>query len=123
MDLEISGQRAEYENCAALLRAGLEAEVKELDREIAQHRAKINEIDTLLARSSGSLYEWLDGHLPGWEKNIGKVIDQQRLLYNKSLQPSLASSGRDAFFGLKLDLSEVESNIRTPAQLGEEKEM
>lgn len=123
VDLEISAQRAEYENCAALLRAGLEAEVKELDREIAQHRAKINEIDTLLARSSGSLYEWLDGHMPGWEKNIGKVIDQQRLLYNKSLQPSLASSGRDAFFGLKLDLSEVESNIRTPAQLGEEKEM
>lgn len=123
VDLEIAGLMADYENRSALLKAGLEAEVKELEREMDQHRAKINEIDTLLARCSGSLYEWLDGHMPGWEKNIGKVIDQQKILYNKSLRPALDPSGRDAFFGLKLDLSEVESELRTPAQLGREKEM
>ena len=123
VDLEIAGLMADYENRSALLKAGLEAEVKDLEREMAQHRAKINEIDTLLARCSGSLYEWLDGHMPGWEKNIGKVIDQQKILYNKSLRPALDPSGRDAFFGLKLDLSEVESELRTPAQLGREKEM
>ena len=123
VDLEIAGLMADYENRSALLKAGLEAEVKDLEREMEQHRAKINEIDTLLARCSGSLYEWLDGHMPGWEKNIGKVIDQQKILYNKSLRPALDPSGRDAFFGLKLDLSEVESELRTPAQLGREKEM
>ena len=123
VDLEIAGLMADYENRSALLKAGLEAEVKELEREMAQHRAKINEIDTLLARCSGSLYEWLDGHMPGWEKNIGQVVDQQKILYNKSLRPALDPSGRDAFFGLKLDLSEVESELRTPAQLGREKEM
>ena len=123
VDLEIAGLMADYENRSALLKAGLEAEVKDLEREMEQHRAKINEIDTLLARCSGSLYEWLDGHMPGWEKNIGKVIDQQKILYNKNLRPALAPSGRDAFFGLKLDLSEVESELRTPAQLGREKEM
>ncbi|MGM9792142.1 MAG: ATP-binding protein [Candidatus Cryptobacteroides sp.] len=125
LDLEISKLTSDYENRTALLTAAYESEIKELDKEIAHYRDKINGIDTLLARASGSLYEWLDGRMPGWEKSIGKVIDQDRILYSKTLKPALASSqcDKEAFFGLKLDLSGIESNLRTPKQLAEEKEM
>lgn len=125
LDSEISKLTLDYENRTALLKASFESEIRDLDKELAQYRDKINGIDTLLARASGSLYEWLDGKMPGWEKNIGKVIDQDRILYSKTLKPTLATSqcDKDALFGLKLDLSGIESNLRTPKQLAEEKEM
>ena len=83
LDSEISKLTLDYENRTALLKASFESEIRDLDKELAQYRDKINGIDTLLARASGSLYEWLDGKMPGWEKNIGKVIDQDRILSSR----------------------------------------
>lgn len=120
-DSQIERLQTEYEYECSLLRSSHEKEVGELERQIDAHKAKMDEIDRLLSSAAGSLYEWLDGNVSGWEKTVGKVIDQQQILYRKGLRPH---KGRgDSFFGVELDLSEVDVPVRTPAQLRQEREM
>ena len=57
----------------------------------------MDEIDRLLSSAAGSLYEWLDGNVSGWEKTIGKVIDQQQILYRKGLRPHKGSGDAEDY--------------------------
>ncbi|MBQ7422358.1 MAG: ATP-binding protein [Prevotella sp.] len=90
----------------------LNGQMKELD-------AKVAEIDGLLASMDGSLIQWLTQHKPGWEETIGKVADERTVLYAKNLYPSEAQG--DSLFGVHLDLSTLNMNVRTPRQLQKEK--
>ena len=119
-DLQIEQLMKDYEFQCSKLDSDCRSVIMGYEHEIDGLRNKIAAVDEILSSTSGSLYEWLDGKLPGWEKNIGKVIDQQRVLYRKGLKPRLV--GGESFYGLELDLSELASEVRTPAQLREEKE-
>ncbi len=81
----------------------------------------IMKTDKLLARIKGSLYEWLDSHKPGWERNIGKVADEERVLYNTMLKPQ-GTTDADSFFGVKIDVSALPENVRTPEDIRKERE-
>ena len=37
--------------------------------------------------TKGSLYEWLKENKHDWEQNIGKVIDEENVLYQTGLHP------------------------------------
>ncbi|MCQ2133805.1 MAG: ATP-binding protein [Bacteroidales bacterium] len=106
-DHEVSRARHEHERNARL---------EALKRDADDCMRKIEEIDAMLSGSAGSLYEWLDGNMPGWEHTIGKVVDEKKILYRMGLKPVLSASS-EGLFGVKLDLGEVESTVRTPSDL------
>ena len=92
-----------------------ELEIKDISR-------KITEIEEILSRQKGSFMEWLGVNVPGWEETIGKIADESSVLYNRNLSPKLLEKDvSDTFYGIGLDMDEIDSNFRTPRQLQEEK--
>lgn len=79
----------------------------------------LDELDNLLARQKGSLYEWLSANKPGWENDIGKVVDEESVLYNTELSPALDDS--KSLFGVSLNLDEMPVRVRTPEEIAEER--
>ena len=80
--------------------------------------AKIAEIDGLLNRTKGSLYEWLEENKRDWEQNIGKVVNEESVLYQTGLHPQ--KDDGTSLFGVKLDLIDLPLSVRKPTQLKEE---
>ena len=82
------------------------------DGELKQLQGELAKTDELLCRWNGSLYEWLTQNKPGWEGTIGKVVDEQNVLYAQGLAPELAEDG--TFFGVRLNLDAIPVHHRTP---------
>lgn len=107
-DAELERNRVEYE--------------KENDALVAENRgfvAQLKSLDDLLERQKGSLYEWLSQKKPGWENSIGKVVDEESVLYNTELSPELVEG--DALFGVKINLEDLPIRVRTPEEIAAEK--
>ncbi len=76
-----------------------ETEIKEdTKRKIekqTEQQAKLNEnisaIDAKIENSKDSLYGWLNEQVPDWNKTIGKVIDEDNVLYKSGLNPKKIS--------------------------------
>ena len=113
------------DNAIKLLRSEANAEVEKANRnyEIEDKQLRTNlqtlqeeleKINSLLARYNGSLYEWLANTNLPWEETIGRVIDEERVLYAHGLSPVLSGKDNDSFYGVRLDLSQVEPTHRSP---------
>ena len=79
-----------------------------------------NDLETLQAlqqRQKGSLYEWLEQNKPGWEQTIGKVVNEDQVLYNDQLKPRLSSPESSELFGVELDLEQLDVCVRTPEMI------
>lgn len=81
---------------------------------------QIEKIDDLLAHLDGSLYKWLCENADGWEETIGKVVDEERILYAQGLEPQLEIAS-DNLFGIRLNLANIASAHRTPDEYRLEK--
>lgn len=83
---ELERQRAEElaENEKKLNLTG----IRQLSEQIATIRLRIE-------NSHDSLYGWLNRELPGWEKTIGKVIDEENVLFKADLSPESISPASD----------------------------
>jgi hypothetical protein len=68
----------------------------------------------------GSLYQWLCENAEGWEDTIGKIVDEERILYAQGLEPQLDVTS-DSLFGIKLNLVNIDSVHRTPDEYRAEK--
>lgn len=94
----------------------IEAEYKRKNEEgqaaLKQLQAELTVTDDLLARWKGSFYEWLTQNKPGWEENIGKVVDEQQVLYAQGLSPQLDEGV--SLFGVNLNLEAIPVHHRTP---------
>ena len=96
--------------------AGLHTD-EQFEREIAELGKQMETLGTLLARSKGSLLEWLQDNRPGWEENIGKVTCED-VLYNTRLHPKAVSDGGDGLlYGIRLELGALESHVRTQKEI------
>ena len=73
----------------------------------------------MLERTKGSLYEWLEENKADWEQNIGKVINEEKVLYQTGLHPQKTDGA--SLYGVKIDLTDLPLNVRKPKQLEEEK--
>ena len=80
-------------------------ELKQLQEELAK-------TEKLLSRWRGSLYEWLTFNKPGWEDTIGKVVDEENVLYAQGLAPEVEEDG--TLFGVRLNLGAIPLHHRTP---------
>lgn len=116
---DINRLQAEYDKQEAQLIADCKAqqEGKQHEKEVVS--SKLAEVDGLLSRTKGSLYEWLEENKRDWEQNIGKVINEENVLYQTGLHPQKTDG--TSLFGVKLDLTDLPVSVRKPAQLKEEK--
>ena len=106
---EVAMQRKELETAC-------EREVSAIENGIKQISADIAKLDDMLGRQKGSFIEWLGENVDGWEENLGKVLDEDTILYNTSLNP-YKSTSTDTIYGVKIDTSNIEKTIKTPDEL------
>lgn len=82
------------------------------DGELKLLQEELVKTEELLSRWNGSLYEWLTQNKPGWEDTIGKVVDEQNVLYAQGLAPEVGEDG--TLFGVRLNLDAIPLHHRTP---------
>ncbi len=109
---EIEKDRAE-EICANKI-AAHNQQVKLLNERIAV-------IDQKMENSKDSLYGWLNNEYSGWENSIGKIIDEDRILFHTGLSPHKTSTSENSFYGVELDLSEISKSVKTVADYEQDK--
>jgi len=103
----------EYEMKETEKKQSSQREQERLEVDRAQIRVQIKKINDLLAHLDGSLYKWLCKNTEGWEDTIGKVVDEERILYAQGLEPQLDVAS-DSLFGIRLNLDNIASVHRTP---------
>ena len=117
---EIASIQKEFELKADELKRDTERKVEELDKTRDEIKSKIAEIDSLLSNLEGSFYEWLTKNVDGWENTIGKLVDEEKVLYAQGLEPALVSSS-DSIYGVSVDLDCIEMTHRSPDDLRHER--
>ncbi len=88
-----------------------------LKKEIEAKEQEINSLQGLLDKASGSFMQWLNENVPGWENGIGKIVDEESVLYNTNLSPSLVSSDSNTVFGISIDTSSLKKRFRTKKEI------
>ncbi len=91
---------------------------KEQDK-ITRYQKEIELINKKISQSKHSFYAWLNENYAGWQDTIGKVIDEN-VLYKNELSPTLISQNNKTLFGIGIDLSKLERNVKTVAELNKE---
>ncbi|MDW5288777.1 ATP-binding protein [Formosa sp. PL04] len=85
-----------------------------------KYREKIQAIENKIKQSKSSLYGWLHDNIPNWENNIGKVIDEEQVLFNTELNPKLSDNKSSNVYGLELNLSAIKSRVKTVKEYHQE---
>lgn len=116
---EINRIQTEYDKEEAEIIADYHRRSADKQAQIDLLSGQIFSIDKILVRIKGSLYEWLEDNQSDWEQNIGKVINEEKVLYQTGLHPQKTDG--TSLFGVKLDLTDLPLNVRKPKQLQEEK--
>lgn len=122
LDANLKQLQTEYEAKIKAIESEAKAMLERKVQEMADAEAKIAELDKLLESTKGSLYEWLDDSVPGWEKNIGKIIDEKQVLYRTGLHPTKVDTTGKTLYGVELDLSELPMSVRKPDEIKKEKQ-
>lgn len=120
VESRIARVTAEYEMKETEIRQAAQREQERLDADRTQIRAQIGKINDLLSHFDGSLYKWLCENAAGWENTIGKVVDEERILYAQGLDPQ-PDGASDSLFGIRLNLDNIASVHRTPDEYRDEK--
>ncbi len=94
---------------------GFERKIEKLREDGKQYITAVTAIEAKLEKNKDSLYGWLNNNMPGWENTVGKVIDEEHVLFHAGLAPQLTEAGNDSLFGLKIDLEEVQRVVKTVA--------
>ena len=123
VELRIETLRQEAEKELEIADLRYQASLDEPKKQKADVEDEIRKIQNLLEKSKGSFSEWLDQNRKGWQENIGKVVDEETILYNNVLNPQLASSSSSSLaslYGVSINLAAVERKFRTPKELKEQ---
>lgn len=118
-------------NETATLRKEWELEEKELERksQIAIYNEnekqrklalEITQVEAKIAQSASALYGWLNDKVPNWQNTIGKVIDQDKVLFNTELNPTLVDPSATSIFGITLNLNTLTNSIKSVKEYQEE---
>ena len=119
---------------------------EKVEQRLSELNKKIATIDTKLENLKDSLYEWLNKEHPGWESTIGKVIDEENVLFAAGLNPrkiaEVSSSDTNTvnttnapskmantktgesygLYGISIDLTEIAKEVKTIPDYEAEKE-
>ena len=94
-----------------------EKAINVLEQKKIPYNTDLESLITLQQRQKGSLYEWLKQNKPGWEQTIGKVVNEEQVLYNDQLKPRITTQESREFFGVEIDLEQLDICIRTPEMI------
>jgi hypothetical protein len=86
--------------------------VRDIEKSIQKYKNTIEEIQVKLDTVQHTLYGFLSQNVPDWRDTIGKVC-REEILFSDSLSPDFSSQNADSFFGLRLDLSNIEPIAKT----------
>lgn len=117
MKLECDRLRQKSDTEVMVVEKEFDGKIDEILRYKKQLDAEIESLNVLINNSKGSFCEWLDNNRPGWQESIGKIADEELILYNPDLSPELSTDGGSSFYGVKIDLAEVQRELRSPEQL------
>lgn len=123
VELRIETLRQEAEKELEIAELKYQASLDAPKKQKAEVEDEIRKIQNLLEKSKGSFSEWLDQNRKGWQENIGKVVDEEAILYNNVLNPQLvadSSSTSSSLYGVSINLAAVERKFRTPKELKEQ---
>ncbi|WP_294959007.1 ATP-binding protein [uncultured Fibrobacter sp.] len=95
----------------------LERAINVLEQKKDPFNKELETLQALQQRQNGSLYEWLMQNKPGWEQTIGKVVNEEQVLYNDQLKPRIATQESRELFGVEIDLEQLNVCVRTPEML------
>ena len=118
---QIAQITTEYEMKETEQKQASQREQERLETNRSQYREQITKIEELLSHLDGSLYQWLTENAEGWEDTIGKVVDEEGILYAGGLEPQLDKATSDGLFGVKLNLDNIDVVHRTPDDYHTEK--
>lgn len=113
---KIASQRQEFDQKQKELDWTHKGETDLIRKKRTELRTHLDQVSTLIEKRTGSFCEWLDKNKSGWKDTIGKIAEEESILYSCELNPAI-SGDSDSFFGIKLNLSNIERNIRTPEDL------
>jgi len=102
------------------IKQALEVQKEKLNDKITALLSAITAIDFKIQNSKESFYGWLNVKNPGWEQTIGKVVNED-VLFQSGLYPSLSLEKSNTFFGVNIDLKEIEKTVKTVADYEKEK--
>lgn len=128
VELRIETLRQEAQNELEIAELKYQASLDAPQKQKTDVEDEIRKIQNLLDKSKGSFSEWLDQNRKGWQENIGKVVDEETILYNDVLNPQLvadssalsSSSSSASLYGVNINLTAVERKFRTPKELKEQ---
>lgn len=83
-------------------------------------RLKIENIENKIQQSKSSLYGWLNDNIDDWQNTIGKVIDEDNVLFNTELNPKLIDSNSLTLFGVELNLNTLRNKIKSVKEYNQE---
>lgn len=89
--------RKEWELEAKKVERSADIETENKNKEQQNIVEKIRTIERKVNQSESSFYGWLNDHVPHWEESIGKVIDEESVLFNTELNPQLTKENRTSF--------------------------
>lgn len=105
--------RAEAQRDSETKAYDYELERRRLNDQLQQAKEEIRKTESLLSKYKGSFYEWLTQNDERWKENIGKLVDEEQVLYSQNLNPQLVSYS-DSLYGVQVDLEKLETQHRTP---------
>lgn len=112
--------RHQWESELATITKTAEYEVKEVQRKRSDAVERVKQIDELLLNRQGSMFEWLNAECPDWQETVGKVIDEENVLFNNNLSPRKVS-GDNTLYGIELDLTEISKSAKSLKDYEKEK--
>ena len=117
LQTEVTHLRKESEFEADKLRQKTEHELDKTEILCEKNQKEKEDISHKLEQHKNSLSAWLDNNKPDWKQNIGKVVNEDKLLYADNLQPRLVDLNHTSLYGIELDLSQIECMVLSPEDL------
>ena len=116
------------------IRKEWELETKEVERHFSSSVEKENEkikkltlkienIENKIQQSKSSLYGWLNDNISDWQSTIGKVIDEDNVLFNTELNPKLIDTNSSTLFGIELNLNTLRNRVKSVKEYQQEIEV
>lgn len=105
--------RKEWELEEKQTKRNFDADIQRIAEIQERKQKQIDTIELKIKQSESSLYGWLKSNVPNWENTIGKVIDEENVLFNTELSPKLSEDKNASFFGVEINLNTLENRIKT----------
>jgi hypothetical protein len=80
----------------------------------------IEKLEQKIKLTQSSLYGWLYENIPNWQDTIGKVIDEETVLFHTDLHPKRVEGNLHSFFGVELNLNAIQKSVKTVEEYNQE---